>query len=315
MKKASKLVIATLMASVTLFASCGKGKEVVEKYDMLKVKGGSLPQEFIELLGEDNDFDENFDENPDLKFTVSDFFISKYEVTQQFYQEVMESDLDVNANPAYFKENPVGEEEQGLRPVERISWYDCLYFCNKLSEKEGLEPVYTIEDIQRYSKDKAIKSAKVSADFTKNGYRLPTYAEWAYAAIGGVKSTGLYKYSGSDDISTIAWHVNNSGEKTHQVGLKEPNELGLYDMTGNVAEWLWDYLWDEEGYDNKEYVNFTGPETGRYRFITGGCFIDYSAGAEFPYEIYDSIGGIQGLRYYNTGFRLARNASSNKKKK
>ena len=80
MKKASKLVIATLMASVTLFASCGKGKEVVEKYDMLKVKGGSLPQEFIELLGVDNDFDEN----PDFKFTVSDFFISIFSFSLRY---------------------------------------------------------------------------------------------------------------------------------------------------------------------------------------------------------------------------------------
>lgn len=311
MKKTSKLLFAALVGTAIIFTSCGK--EVVEKYDMIKVKGGSVPTEFFEL----SDMDIDFEENPDFKVTVSDFFISKYEVTQKLYREVMESDLDVNANPAYFKENPVEGENQDLRPVERISWYDCLYFCNKLSEKEGFEPVYTIEEVERYNKDKAIKRAKISADFTKNGYRLPTFSEWLFAAYGGNKMKEAHTYSGSNDISEVAWHVNNSGEKTHQIGLKAPNELGLYDMTGNVAEWLWDFTWDEEMFENlnEEHVDYRGPETGRYRCIMGGCFVEYSAGAKFPYELYEGIGGIQGLRYYNTGFRLARNASANAKKK
>ena len=113
----------------------------------------------------------------------------------------MSSELDANPSPSYFHENPAENEVQELRPVERLSWYDCLFFCNKLSEREGLEPVYIIENIERYSKDKAIKRAVVSADYSKNGYRLPTCAEWMYAANGGLKTKFSGKYSGSEEIS------------------------------------------------------------------------------------------------------------------
>ena len=101
----------------------------------------------------------------------SDFYISKYEVTQKLYKEVVEADPDVNSTPAYFSKDPVEGEVQELRPVERISWYDCLYFCNKLSEKEGLDPVYTIENISliytsilSYAQDKNLL-LKFLADF------------------------------------------------------------------------------------------------------------------------------------------------------
>lgn len=301
MKKNCKLSSFFLLCCF-FFASCGK-----EKYDMVKVKGGSLSKDFLEMIVDIDSEETALSAENGFSISVSDFYISKFEITQKLYQEVMSSELDANPSPSYFHENPAENEVQELRPVERLSWYDCLFFCNKLSEREGLEPVYIIENIERYSKDKAIKRAVVSADYSKNGYRLPTCAEWMYAANGGLKTKFSGKYSGSEEISEVAWYVNNADGKTHQVGLKTPNELGLYDMTGNVAEWCWDYVWSDT-FENIEYSDYTGPDAGRYRYVKGGCFIEESAGAEFPYEIYDGIGGIQGLRYYNTGFRIARNA-------
>lgn len=294
----SKILCLSLMVFGIGLISCSKGKS-----DFVKVSGGKLDPKIIETIYQQDDLEIP---GEDFSISVDDFYISKYEVTQKLYSEVMNGVEGVNPNPAYFSKDPVGEEVQELRPVERISWYDCLFFCNKLSEKEGLEPVYTLENIERYANDKAIKRATVYADLTKNGYRLPTNAEWHYAASGGKKFKGNILYSGGEELDEISWNIDNSDEKSHQVGLKAPNELGIYDMTGNVAEWCWDYIWDLD-FENKGYVNYSGAKEGRYRFIKGGCFVDESAGAEFPLESQILFGGIQGLRYYNTGFRIVRN--------
>lgn len=296
MKAVLKFLFVCLL--IGSFASCSKTPK-----DFVKVTGGKIGPEVWES------FVELGLENPGSNFSVevSDFYISKYEVTQKLYKEVVEADPDVNSTPAYFSKDPVEGEVQELRPVERISWYDCLYFCNKLSEKEGLDPVYTIENISRYQKDKAIKNATVAADYSKNGYRLPTCAEWVFAATGGTKFAGNIKFSGSEKLDEIAWTEDNSKEVSHQVGKKKANELGIYDMTGNVAEWCWDYLWKEDEFEDQAYLNYTGPEKGRYRFIKGGCFVNESAGSYFPLDNNEIFGGIQGLRYYNTGFRIVRN--------
>ena len=144
-----------------------------------------------------------------------DFLIGKYPVTQKQYEEVMGN------NPSYFK----GPN----RPVESVSWYDAVEFCNKLSEKEGLQKVYSGYGFS------------TKCDFTANGYRLATANEWKFASEGGYKGKG-YKYSGGDYIDKVAWYEDNSENQTQEVGTKQPNELGIYDMTGNVWEWCWDIL-------------------------------------------------------------------------
>ncbi len=174
--------------------------------------------------------------------TVSDFYIGKYEVTQAEWQEVMGS------NPSNFK----GDN----KPVEQVTWYDAVEFCNKKSRKEGLEEVYSGS------------GPNIKCDFSKNGYRLPTEAEWEFAAKGGNKSKD-YTYSGSNNIAEIAWYVGNSNKSTKHVGGKKPNELGIYDMSGNVYEWCWDWY---GSYSSNSQSNPVEPPWDSSRMLFGGSW-------------------------------------------
>lgn len=154
--------------------------------------------------------DEGEDEGPVHEESVISFYLNKYEVTQSLWLRVM------GGNPSHFR----GEN----RPVESVSWFEAINFCNALSEQEGLQTCYTIYN------------DKVTFRHEANGYRLPTETEWEYAAKGGEKKEA-HTYSGSYYANEVAWYNNNSSQTTHDVGLKSPNRLGLYDMSGNVYEW------------------------------------------------------------------------------
>ncbi|WP_294430564.1 SUMF1/EgtB/PvdO family nonheme iron enzyme [uncultured Treponema sp.] len=138
------------------------------------------------------------------------------EVTQKTYQKIM------GENPSYFK----GENN----PVENVSWYDAIYFCNMLSYTMGLTPAYsvTLKDLSRWE--------EITLNLQANGFRLPTLDEWIYAAKGGQN----YRYAGSKNLDKVGWYYENCGGKTHPVAQKKPNAYGLYDMSGNVGEWVWD---------------------------------------------------------------------------
>jgi len=163
--------------------------------------------------------------------TLSDFYMGTYEVTQAQYKAVM------GTNPSHFKANN--------RPVDNVTRYDAIEFCNKLSERERLQPVYTISN-RNPATGYPITSALVTANWSNTGYRLPTEAQWEYAAKGGNGSPGNYIYAGSDNPNDVAWYRGNSNDTTHAVGTKAPNGLGLYDMSGNVEELCWD--WKRGGY-------------------------------------------------------------------
>jgi sulfatase modifying factor 1 len=278
----SKLFISFLTAIVFISAACSG--EVTD--NLVFVKGGTFKNT------KSNYYDKNI--------TISSFYVGKYDVTQKEWVEVMGS------NPSQFQGDNL--------PVEKVSWYDCIEFCNKKSIKGGLEPYYNIDkdkkDPNNTNYDDSIKwTVTISAH--ANGYRLPTEAEWEYAAEGGQMSMS-YTYSGSDDVDKVAWYWENSGDvhltgfwnwplvkhnhdRTHPVGSKEPNELGLYDMSGNVRQWCWDWYGDMAG----NVTGLQGSGRGGLRVWKGGGWLggDFCCAPAFRagYEPFEK-GPDQGFR-------------------
>lgn len=199
-----------------------------------------------------------------------DFYIGKYEITHEKFEKIM------GYNPSFFK----GEN----LPVEQVTWYDALFFCNKLSELEGLVPYYSIKEIKRNKE--SIVYANIQINKESKGYRLPTQIEWRYAAAGGNKSLD-YKYSGSNNISDVAWYKENSGGKTSTAGKKKPNELGIFDMSGNVYEW---------GESNYRI------EQKQYKILLGGSWGDVE---EFSRIKENNADEPENKSKY-TGFRIAK---------
>ena len=198
--------------------------------------------------------------------TLSSFRMEKYAVTQRQYEAVM------GENPSYFKTNADEGENQERRPVETVSWYDTLVFCNKLSMLEGLTPAYRIggkTDPDEWGPiPTGMNAAWNSVEIVggSSGYRLPTAAQWEYACRAGT-TTPWHSGENGDDLGDYAWITNNSDRKTHEVGLKKPNAWGLYDMHGNVSEWCWDWYGP---YPSEAQTNPMGAPSGSGRVIRGG---------------------------------------------
>lgn len=206
---------------------------------------------------------------------VRGFALSETEVTQTQYRAVMGN------NPSRFQERP----DSAQHPVERVSWFDAVQYCNRLSELERLKPCYTIQGEQVEWTDAACP-----------GYRLPTEAEWEYAA----RADQTFQYAGSDELDRVAWHEGNASNTTHPVAQKAPNAWFLYDLSGNVWEWVWDRYSDS--YQGAETQDPRGTGTGVNRVQRGGSFIDEAVFARVAYRA--RLGPTD--RVSNVGFRLAR---------
>ncbi len=226
-------------------------------FKMMKVQGGTFTMGATPEQGTEEPWN---DEWPTHEVTVSSFCIGQTEVTQELWQAVMGN------NPSYFTGDP-------KRPVEMVSWDECQQFITTLNQLTGMN------------------------------FRMPTEAEWEYAARGGNRSEG-YKYAGSNDINETAWWDDNAGDGvgesspdygTHPVALKKANELGLYDMSGNVWEWCQDWYGP---YSQEAQINPTGPETGTEHLYRGGSWINYARNCRVSCRFHWVTNGVNyvGLR-------------------
>lgn len=280
-----------------------KAKSVGYTSEMVLVKAGSF------TMGSNTG---DSTEKPEHSVTISeDYYIGKYEVTQKLYKDLM-------------KKNPSRHRGDNL-PVQYVTWYDAIEFCNALSKKEGLIPYYEIDKINKdYINTLEYDDLKWSVKYNKdaNGYRLPTEAQWEFAARGGIKSKN-YRYSGSNSLDEVAWTRLNSGDKrltedasyndftenncqSRKVGTKKPNELGIYDMSGNASEWCNDFYRD---YTTKSLIdphttaNIDSQNHGR-RVLRGGSWYraaNYSTVVSREYD-------LPTFSFYSYGLRVSRPA-------
>ncbi len=173
----------------------------------------------------------NPDEAPAHTVKLTAFAMDKFEVTQEMLAKAQVP------NPSHWSDNP-------KRPVERARWRDAKQYCNERSLLEGLKPCYDE------------KTEDWNCDYAANGYRLPTEAEWEYAARAG--TTGDYEFGGADKLRMFSWCAENGDQKTHLVGQKKPNRWGLHDLYGNVSEWCED-VYEPGYYKNSPAQDPTGP--------------------------------------------------------
>ena len=269
--------------------------------EMILVPGGSFEMGKNLGTGGGSDF------VPVHTVTISKFFLGRYPVTQEQYQAVM------YANPSYFngeiEKEPWEDEIQARRPVETITWYDALVFCNTLSSIEGLSPAYCIlgsTDPADWGAVPIINNDIWNAvDIVpgSTGYRMPTEAQWEYASKGGDNSPDNYTYSGGNDPEDVAWSWENSNSRTHEVGLKNANSLGFYDMSGNVREWCWDW-WDS--YTSEAITDPTGASSGEHRVTRGGSWNTSVSFLRCVNREYYGVSSFSSYRNGDIGLRLVR---------
>ena len=233
------LILISLLLIIPL--SCKKKSESDLRPKEIKTKSGI---EMIFIPGGEFVMGDGSADAPEHRVKISSFYMDKYEVTQKMYKQ-----LDL-PNPSHFK----GED----RPVEMVAWINAAIYCNERSIEEGLTPCYDEKTWE--------------CNFEANGYRLPTEAEWEYAAKAGTRGKFFFGVD-SKNLKNYAVFAKNSGGKSETAGSKKPNPWGLFDMYGNVAEWCNDF-YDKDYYKSSPLENPRGPKNGTERVIRGGSWND-----------------------------------------
>lgn len=281
-----KLIILASALTILLLAlpACRDGTSPSEQEQrdnrMVFVAGGSF------VMGT-NDLDAEYSQQPAHPVRVSDFYISRYEITQREYLAIWGSNPSHSQNPD--------------NPVERVSWPDAVRYCNLRSISEGLQPAYWLRgsaDPWDWGWSDSVIHDSLSCDFQADGYRLPTEVEWNWAALGGI-NTHQFSYSGGNDIAQVCWYNGSAGNLCHAVGLLQPNELGLHDLSGNV----WEFCWDRFGlYSDATQIDPGGPGTGGFRVLRGGSWLSAPGLCTVKYR----SSAAPGYKNLHIGFRVVR---------
>ena len=278
-----------LLPVMMVVVGCRRTEDAADKPEIIKTKTGiemvAIPGGWFEMGSKNG----SSDELPVHRVWISPFWMDRFEVTQEQFRKVQLPD------PSHFK-NP-------KQPAEQINWTDAALYCNERSLAEGLEPCYDEETWQ--------------CNFSANGFRLPTEAEWEYACRAGSST----KYSFGNDVRKLkayAWFAENSSggfpqsgvPKTHPVGQKKPNPWGLYDMHGNVAEWCNDF-YSESFYKQSPDKDPKGPANAKERVIRGGAWNSSADSCRSAYRASDPSINDTCLASDAIGFRCVRNAPHN----
>ena len=274
MKKIKWLVAILVIASITLgIIGCDNpsGPD----------NGGTQEERFVLIpagtfqMGNTEGYNDN---KPVHEVTITKpFYMGKYEITQAEYEKYCSYTGSNSPSSSY------GDGDN--YPAYYVSWYDALVYCNKRSIAEGLTPCYSINDSTNPEEWGELPTAyddplrdtwdAVECDWNANGYRLPTEAEWEYAARARDNTVDSLTYSGTsnvDELGDYAWYKDNSNSTTHEVGTKKANAFGLYDMSGNVYEWCWNWFTSEYDENTEGGNNPTGSSAGSYRVYRGGSW-------------------------------------------
>jgi formylglycine-generating enzyme required for sulfatase activity len=241
-------------------------------------------------------------EGPQHQVTLTrSFYLQTTEVTQAQWESVMGN------NPSYF--SGCG----GDCPVETVNWWEAIAYVNQLSVAEGLPTCYTLSGCGATLPGQGMTCTGVTVNATGGnpylcqGYRLPTEAEWEYAYRAGT-TTAFYNggisvpdCSYDANLDAIGWYCGNSGSTMHPAAQKVPNAWGLYDMSGNVLEWVWDW-YSSTYYSSSPAEDPLGPESGSSRVLRGGSWSDYAQGCRAAYR----SSAAPGSRVHYLGFRPAR---------
>lgn len=245
------------------------------------------------------------DEREHEVILTRDFYIQTTEVTYGQWTDVRERSFGLGYNDLSVGINGVNGDVTKTHPVVEISWWDAVKWCNALSELEGLDPCYKVNgEVYRNG------YSQPHCDFSTNGYRLPTEAEWEFACRAGtttaIYSGELTNWESDPKLNTIAWYASNSGASTHRIKYKNPNSLGLFDMLGNVMEYCWDW-WDYY-YKLPTNIDPEGVIEGTHKSARGGSWKHHASMCKSA----SRVPLMPDSRNYNLGFRIAKtNTESN----